>query len=90
MRSTVSGPNPTLAGLDPDRERPDLLRGDGPEGIRPTLGGTTEAEKRAIGDTQGIADLMDQIHKFPRPTIAAAQGDALAGGAGLALAATSC
>lgn len=47
---------------------------------------TPEAEKAAIDDTRAIADLMDRIHSFPRPTIAAAQGDALAGGAGLLLA----
>lgn len=47
---------------------------------------SVEAEKRAIDDTRGIADLIGRIHSFPRPTIAAAQGDALAGGAGLALA----
>lgn len=44
-----------------------------------------EAERGAVRDTQAIADLMDQIHKFPRPTLAALRGDALAGGAGLAL-----
>ncbi|MDB5349569.1 MAG: enoyl-CoA hydratase/carnithine racemase [Planctomycetota bacterium] len=44
------------------------------------------SETQAVGDTQAIADLMHRVHTFPRPTIAAAQGDALAGGAGLALA----
>lgn len=45
-----------------------------------------EAERASVRDAQGIADLMDGLHRFPKPTIAAAQGDALAGGAGLALA----
>jgi methylglutaconyl-CoA hydratase len=45
-----------------------------------------QAERAAVADAQAIADLIDHIHKFPHPTIAAAQGDALAGGAGLALA----
>lgn len=45
-----------------------------------------QAERAAVRDAQAIADLMDQIHKFPHPTISAVQGDALAGGAGLALA----
>lgn len=47
---------------------------------------TPEAEKTAVGDAQALADLLDQIHHFGRPTIAALNGDALAGGAGLALA----
>ena len=45
-----------------------------------------EAQRLAVSDTQGIADLMDAVHKFPGPTVCAAVGDALAGGAGLALA----
>lgn len=45
-----------------------------------------QAERAAVHDAQNIADLMDHIHKFPHPTISAVQGDALAGGAGLALA----
>ena len=49
-------------------------------------GSTAEAEERAIADTQGIADLIAQVHAFPRPTIAALNGDAMAGGAGLAMA----
>ena len=49
-------------------------------------GDDVQAERAAVRDAQGIADLMDHIHKFPHPTISAVQGDALAGGAGLALA----
>jgi methylglutaconyl-CoA hydratase len=49
-------------------------------------GSSDSAEKDAVDDTQAIADLIDQVHRFPRPTIAALDGDALAGGAGLALA----
>lgn len=45
-----------------------------------------EAEGRAVADAQAIAHLIAQIHAFPKPTIAALNGPALAGGAGLALA----
>lgn len=45
-----------------------------------------EAERNSVRDMQAIADVMDQIHNCPLPTIAAVCGDALAGGAGLALA----
>ncbi|HEX8200070.1 MAG TPA: enoyl-CoA hydratase/isomerase family protein [Isosphaeraceae bacterium] len=44
------------------------------------------AEAEAVTDVQGFADLINQLHRFPRPTIAALNGDALAGGAGLAIA----
>jgi methylglutaconyl-CoA hydratase len=47
---------------------------------------TPEGEKRAVDDSQAFAHLINQIHQFPRPTIAAVAGDALAGGAGLATA----
>lgn len=47
---------------------------------------TTEAQQRAVDDTQAIAHLIDQVHKFPRPVVAALHGDAYGGGAGLALA----
>ncbi len=50
------------------------------------LGDSAEEERRAVADTLGIADLIDALHTFPGPTIAAVHGDALAGGAGLALA----
>ncbi|CAN5907789.1 enoyl-CoA hydratase/isomerase family protein [soil metagenome] len=46
----------------------------------------TEAEASAVDDARAIADLIDAAHKHPRPTIAALQGDALGGGAGLATA----
>jgi methylglutaconyl-CoA hydratase len=39
----------------------------------------------SVADMQAFADLLDQIHTFPRPVVAAVQGDALAGGAGIAL-----
>lgn len=45
-----------------------------------------EVERRAVADSQAIADLIDRLHRLPKPTVAAVQGDALAGGAGLALA----
>jgi methylglutaconyl-CoA hydratase len=44
------------------------------------------AEEEVVNDLQAVADLISQVHRFPRPTIAALDGDALAGGAGLALA----
>ncbi len=44
-----------------------------------------ESGQQAVKDSLGLAHLINQIHQFPRPTIAAIQGDALAGGAGLAL-----
>jgi methylglutaconyl-CoA hydratase len=43
-----------------------------------------EAERKAIGDVQAIADLIAQVHQTPKPVIAALNGDAYAGGAGLA------
>lgn len=49
-------------------------------------GASMESSRASVEDTQAIADLIDQIHKFPRPIVAAVQGDALGGGAGLALA----
>jgi methylglutaconyl-CoA hydratase len=49
-------------------------------------GSSTSAERDAVADVQAIADLINQVHRFPRPTIAALDGDALAGGAGLATA----
>lgn len=79
------GADPTLRGL--------VLTGNGPAFCAgmdlkesADAGTTPEGEKTALDDTMGIADLLDQIHRFPRPTIAAVGGDALAGGAGLALA----
>lgn len=46
----------------------------------------SEAERLAVSDVQSLADLIDQVHKLPLATIAAVNGDALAGGAGLATA----
>lgn len=43
-------------------------------------------ESRLVANAQAIADLIDLVHKLPKPTIAALNGDAYAGGAGLALA----
>jgi methylglutaconyl-CoA hydratase len=43
-----------------------------------------EAEKIAVADARAIADLVGQVHNLGKPTIAALNGDALAGGAGLA------
>jgi methylglutaconyl-CoA hydratase len=47
---------------------------------------SAEAEKQAVADARGIADLIQQVHDCPKPTIAALNGDAYAGGAGLATA----
>lgn len=57
----------------------DLKEGD-------ALGRSAEAEKTAIADVQGIADLIGQLHALGKPTVAALNGDAYAGGAGLATA----
>lgn len=46
----------------------------------------TERDVRAVADLQAYGDVLDALHTFPRPVIAAVNGDALAGGAGLALA----
>lgn len=45
-----------------------------------------EGERRAIASMQEYADLVQRIHTFPKAMIAAINGDALAGGAGLAMA----
>jgi len=48
--------------------------------------GSPEAEKQAVSDVQAIADLIQQLHGLPKPVVAALNGDAHAGGAGLAAA----
>jgi methylglutaconyl-CoA hydratase len=69
----ITGAGPTFcAGMDLQEA---LDRNEGPE-----------AESAAIADVQAIADLITQLHALPRPTIAALNGDAYAGGAGLATA----
>ncbi len=45
-----------------------------------------EAEHTAVDNTKAIADLFMQIHGCPKPVIACMNGDAFAGGAGLAMA----
>ena len=47
---------------------------------------SASAEEVAIADTKEIAQLITQVHRFPKPTIAELNGPALGGGAGLALA----
>ena len=50
------------------------------------LGDTGEASQAAVDDTRAIADLLQQVHTSSRPVVAALQGDAYGGGAGLATA----
>jgi methylglutaconyl-CoA hydratase len=47
------------------------------------LGDVPESELTAIATLQEFADLLQRLHTSPKPTIAAVNGDALAGGAGL-------
>src|SRR4051794_11662430 len=47
---------------------------------------TDELESATVARVQALADLMTQVHQMSKPTIAALNGDALAGGAGLATA----
>jgi methylglutaconyl-CoA hydratase len=42
-----------------------------------------DEEERTVAILQEFADLLDRLHTLSRPTIAAVNGDALAGGAGL-------
>ena len=42
-----------------------------------------EAEQETIATIQEFADLIQHLHTLPKPTIAAVNGDAVAGGAGL-------
>ncbi|MGC8643332.1 MAG: enoyl-CoA hydratase/isomerase family protein [Isosphaeraceae bacterium] len=44
---------------------------------------SAEAEQHAVDTLQEMADLVQKLHTLPKPTIAALNGDALAGGAGL-------
>jgi methylglutaconyl-CoA hydratase len=45
--------------------------------------GGAEAEQQAVGTLQEYADLLQKLHTLSKLTIAAVNGDALAGGAGL-------
>ncbi|MGO9598935.1 MAG: enoyl-CoA hydratase/isomerase family protein [Isosphaeraceae bacterium] len=45
--------------------------------------GNSEAEQHAVVTLQEYADLVQTLHTLPKPTLAALNGDALAGGAGL-------
>lgn len=49
-------------------------------------GRDAEAERLAVADVQALADLLQRLHTLDKPTVAALNGDAYAGGAGLALA----
>jgi methylglutaconyl-CoA hydratase len=44
---------------------------------------SSEAEQRTVARLEEFADLLERLHTLPKPTIAAVNGDALAGGAGL-------
>lgn len=46
----------------------------------------SKAEQRAVDDSLALARLIDRLHRFPRLTIAAVNGPAFGGGAGLAMA----
>ena len=56
------------------------------EAQRASRASDAEAERAAIAAAQAMADLFVQIHDISKPVIAALNGDALAGGAGLAMA----
>jgi methylglutaconyl-CoA hydratase len=56
------------------------------EAQKALAGGHDEAERAAIASARAMADLFVQIHDSPKPVVAALNGDALAGGAGLAMA----
>ncbi len=45
-----------------------------------------QGETAAVADVQALADLIQQLHTLTKPTVAALNGDAFAGGAGLAVA----
>lgn len=65
-----------------------ILTGDGPAFCAgmdlEELRGTLTADAEVIwGDAQRLADLYDRIYSLPKPTIAAVNGAAVAGGAGL-------
>jgi methylglutaconyl-CoA hydratase len=40
-----------------------------------------------VADAQALGDLIDRVHRFPRPVVSALEGDAVGSGAALALAA---
>ncbi len=72
-----------------------VLTGSGPafcsgmdlkEARRTAAVSDVESERVAVADAQALADLFVEIHQCPKPVIAALNGDALAGGAGLAMA----
>ena len=76
--------------LEPGRSRPrsapscsparaGLLLGHGPEGGRQGAR-NAEGEQYAVATLQEFADLLQKLHTLPKPTIAALNGDALAGG----------
>lgn len=47
------------------------------------VGNAPDSEQQTIAILQQFADLLQRLHTLPQPTIAAVNGDALAGGAGL-------
>ncbi len=48
-----------------------------------TMETSPESERETIAVVQEFADLIQALHVLPKPTVAAVNGDALAGGAGL-------
>lgn len=82
-----------LAAIRDDRAvRSVILTGAGPVfcaglDFKETTDALGEADETKVVETlRAIADLLDALHRLPQPTIAALQGDAVAGGCGLALA----
>ena len=45
-----------------------------------------DAEEQTIATLQEFADLLQRLHTLPKPTVAAVNGDAIGGGAGLMVA----
>ena len=69
--------------VDPHRGRPGLLRRHGPGRIAGIAGDRRKEPTPVWDDALRLAKLYDLIYTLPKPTIAAVNGAAVAGGAGL-------